>query len=82
MGEAARKARQASQAAALSVRIIMPGLPIAGPDPFAVSLGGSETAGHQLAAELVRQGTIMADRRDATPFGGSGPITQPPHHPL
>lgn len=33
-----------------------PGLPIVAPDPRAVSLGGSETAGLQLAAELVRRG--------------------------
>ena len=40
----------------LDIRMIMPGLPIVAPDPLAVSLGGSETAGLQLAAELVRQG--------------------------
>ncbi|MFO1075869.1 MAG: hypothetical protein U1E17_24825, partial [Geminicoccaceae bacterium] len=36
--------------------MVIPGLPIVAPDPLAVSLGGSETAGLQLAAELVRQG--------------------------
>jgi hypothetical protein len=40
----------------LDIRIVVPGLPIAAPDPFAVALGGSETAGLQLAAELARQG--------------------------
>lgn len=40
----------------LKIRMVIPGLPIAAPDPLAVSLGGTETAGLQLAAELVRQG--------------------------
>lgn len=49
---------------ALTIRMAIPGLPISAPDPLAVSLGGSETAGLQLAAELVRQGhkvTVVCD---------------------
>ncbi|MGE3290390.1 MAG: glycosyltransferase family 4 protein [Geminicoccaceae bacterium] len=40
----------------LFIRMMIPGLPITSPDPLAVGLGGSETAGLQLAAELARQG--------------------------
>ena len=48
--------------AALDIRIVMPGLPIVAPDPLAVSLGGSETAGLELAAELVRQSSSLGSR--------------------
>lgn len=40
----------------LDVRIVVPGLPIHFPDPFAVPLGGSETAGLQLAKAMVALG--------------------------
>ena len=51
-----RAARLTRTADGLAIRIVMPGLAIAAPEPLAVSVGGSETAGLQLAAELVRQG--------------------------
>ena len=57
----------------LDIRMAMPGLPIVAPDPLAVSLGGSETAGLQLAAEFVRQGhrvTMFANVE--TPFTWKG----------
>ena len=50
--------------AGLVVRVVMPGLPIVAPDPYVVSLGGSETAGLQLAAELVRQGHWLCGNRE------------------
>lgn len=40
----------------LDIRIAIPDLPIVAPDPLTVSLGGSETAGLQPAAEVVRHG--------------------------
>lgn len=40
----------------MDIRIVVPGLPIATPDPFAVSLGGSETAGLQLGRTFARKG--------------------------
>ena len=40
----------------MDVKIVVPGLPIALPDPFAVSLGGSETAGLQLGRAFARKG--------------------------
>lgn len=40
----------------MDIRIAIPGLPIATPDPFAVSLGGSETAGLQLGRTFARKG--------------------------
>jgi hypothetical protein len=43
----------------LTVRMVVPGLPITAPDPLAVSLGGCETAGLQLAADLA--GAILQD---------------------
>lgn len=61
-------------ASALTFRMIIPGLPITAPDPLAVGLGGSETAGLQLAAELVRQGhrvTVIANV-GASPFSWRG----------
>ena len=48
--------RPRSAKAGLTIRIIMPGLPITAPDPLAVSLGGSETAGLQLAAAFAAMG--------------------------
>jgi hypothetical protein len=45
-----------SELSGLDVRIPIPGLPIVAPEPLAVSLGGSETAGLQFSAELARQG--------------------------
>ncbi len=60
MTSATARANAARPAGMLDIRIIMPGLPIAAPDPLAVSLGGSETAGLQLAAEMVRQGHRVA----------------------
>jgi hypothetical protein len=55
-GSLSRVMRARRGASGLDVRIVIPGLPIAAPDPLAVSLGGSETTGLQLAAESVRQG--------------------------
>ena len=40
----------------MDIRIVVPGLPIATPDPFAVGLGGSETAGLQLGRAFARKG--------------------------
>jgi glycosyltransferase involved in cell wall biosynthesis/2-polyprenyl-3-methyl-5-hydroxy-6-metoxy-1,4-benzoquinol methylase len=40
----------------LDVRFVIPGLALQMPDPLAVSLGGSETAGLQLARALVERG--------------------------
>ena len=40
----------------LEIRIVVPGMPIAAPDPYRTSLGGSETAGLQLAKALARKG--------------------------
>jgi hypothetical protein len=40
----------------VNVSVVIPGLSLHAPDPLAYSLGGSETAALQLAAELVRQG--------------------------
>ena len=45
----ARKAMP-SRPTGMDMSVVMPGLPIAAPDPLAVSLGGSETAGLKLAA--------------------------------
>lgn len=42
----------------LDVRLLLPGLPLHMPEPFTASLGGSETAGLQLAAELARDHTV------------------------
>jgi hypothetical protein len=36
--------------------ILVPGMPLEPPDPLAAAIGGSETAGLQLAAEPARQG--------------------------
>jgi hypothetical protein len=40
----------------MDISVIVPGLELREPDPMAHGLGGSETAGLQLAAELVRMG--------------------------
>jgi hypothetical protein len=40
----------------MNISIVIPGLSLHAPDPLAYSLGSSETAGLQLAAELARQG--------------------------
>ena len=45
--------RRSVAASRLTIGIVaLPCLPIEAPDPLAVALGGSETAGLQLAAEL------------------------------
>lgn len=43
-------ARSRPGSGGLKIRMVIPGLPIEAPDPLAVSLGGTETAGLQLAA--------------------------------
>ena len=43
----------------LTIRLAVPDLPIATPDPFAVSLGGSEPAGLLLAAGLHSEGRLL-----------------------
>jgi hypothetical protein len=40
----------------VNITVVMPGLALHALDPLAHGLGGSETAGLQLAAELARQG--------------------------
>ena len=40
----------------LNISLVIPGLSLRAPDQLAYSLGGSETAGLQLAAELAWQG--------------------------
>jgi hypothetical protein len=40
----------------MNISVVVLGLPLRAPDPLAHGLGGSETAGLQLAAELVRGG--------------------------
>lgn len=44
----------------LDVRIVIPGLALQLPDPLAVGLGGSETAGLQLAATFARAGHTVS----------------------
>jgi hypothetical protein len=39
----------------MDISIVVPGQPVALPDPFAASLGGSETAGLQVAKALARR---------------------------
>ena len=58
----------------MDVRIVIPGLPIELPDPFAVSLGGSETAGLQLGRVFARkrhQVAVFCEVSSATQHFGS-----------
>ena len=57
----------------MDIRIVVPGLPIATPDPFAVGLGGSETAGLQLGRAFARKGhqvTVYCEISYATRWQG------------
>ena len=65
----------------MDIRIVVPGLPIATPDPFAVSLGGSETAGLQLGRAFARKGhqvRIFCKDSSATRHFGSYTYTGDP----
>ena len=65
----------------MDIRIVMAGLPIATPDVFAVSLGGSETAGLQLGRAFAQKGhqvTIFCKVSSATRHFGSYTYTGDP----
>jgi hypothetical protein len=56
----------------LDIRVAIPGLPITTPNPFAIGLGGSETAGLQLAAALGRKRRVTVFRGIERPGAMAG----------
>ena len=68
-------ARLTRTADGLTIKFAIPGLPIATPDPFAASLGGSETAGLQLSGTGWSEGhrvTVFCRYRADVPWRGVG----------